>query len=270
MNYYQFHIGDYISHTSHLSDAEDIAYRRMLDLYYMTEMPLPDAATVARRVKSTPEIVQSILSEFFIQGKDGWRNKRCDAEIDAYQNKISKASAAGRASVAAKKANKINGDLTDVQRSLNACSTDVQLTNNHKPITNNQEPINKTNSNHQKKNRSASLAEFDLFWNEYPRRVGKGSAVKAFERALTKTDAKTITDGLDRWKRSKDFPTEERFIPHAATWLNAERWLDIPAETTSGYKIYTEEEKLKIKQETQEWLKEWKKSRDQNQQTSGR
>ena len=141
MNYYQFHIGDYISHTSHLSDAEDIAYRRMLDLYYMTEMPLPDAATVARRVKSTPEIVQSILSEFFIQGKDGWRNKRCDAEIDAYQNKISKASAAGRASVAAKKANKINGDLTDVQRSFNASSTDVQLTNNHKPITNNQKPI---------------------------------------------------------------------------------------------------------------------------------
>ena len=132
------------------------------------------------------------------------------------------------------------------------------------------EPINKTNSNHQKKNRSASLAEFDQFWNEYPRRVGKGSAVKAFERAMTKTDAKTIADGLDRWKRSKDFPTEERFIPHAATWLNAERWLDIPAETTNGYKIYTEEEKLKIKQETQEWLKEWKKSRDQNQQTSGR
>ena len=92
--------------------------------------------------------------------------------------------------------------------------------------------------------RSASLAEFDIFWNEYPRRVGKGSAVKAFERAMTKTDAKTITDGLDRWKRSKDFPTEERFIPHAATWLNAERWLDIPAETTSGYKIYTEEDKV--------------------------
>ena len=53
MNYYPFHIGDYISHTSHLSDAEDLAYRRMIDLYYQTEEPFKDIAWVARRIKST-------------------------------------------------------------------------------------------------------------------------------------------------------------------------------------------------------------------------
>lgn len=157
-----------------------------------------------------------------------------------------------------------NGFIIDASNTLADCYQHASLE------TETETKKEKINTPSKKISRSASLAEFDLFWNEYPRRVGKGSAVKAFERALTKTDAKTITDGLDRWKRSKDFPTEERFIPHAATWLNAERWLDIPAETTSGYKIYTEEEKLKVKQETQEWLKEWKKSRDQNQQTSGR
>ena len=35
MNYYPFHVGDYIAHTAHLHPLEDIAYRRMLDLYYM-------------------------------------------------------------------------------------------------------------------------------------------------------------------------------------------------------------------------------------------
>ena len=49
MNYYPFHLGDYAAHTAHLEPMEDLAYRRMLDLYYRTEKPLPlDTAEIAR------------------------------------------------------------------------------------------------------------------------------------------------------------------------------------------------------------------------------
>ena len=41
MNYYPFHIGDYLSATRHLSWEEDCAYRRLLDVYYTSEKPLP-------------------------------------------------------------------------------------------------------------------------------------------------------------------------------------------------------------------------------------
>jgi uncharacterized protein YdaU (DUF1376 family) len=41
VNFYSFHIGDYAAHTRHLTPIEDIAYRRMLDLYYTSEKPLP-------------------------------------------------------------------------------------------------------------------------------------------------------------------------------------------------------------------------------------
>ncbi|NDC25981.1 MAG: DUF1376 domain-containing protein, partial [Proteobacteria bacterium] len=34
MHYYPFHVGDYQAHTAHLTNTEDLAYRRMLDLYY--------------------------------------------------------------------------------------------------------------------------------------------------------------------------------------------------------------------------------------------
>ena len=34
MHFYQFNIGDYASHTRHLNPIEDIAYRRLLDIYY--------------------------------------------------------------------------------------------------------------------------------------------------------------------------------------------------------------------------------------------
>ncbi|MBU6253499.1 MAG: DUF1376 domain-containing protein, partial [Alphaproteobacteria bacterium] len=41
MNFYAFHIGDYSSATMHLSWDEDLAYRRLIDVYYMREAPLP-------------------------------------------------------------------------------------------------------------------------------------------------------------------------------------------------------------------------------------
>jgi uncharacterized protein YdaU (DUF1376 family) len=87
MNFYPFHIGDYISHTSHLTDEEDLAYRRMIDLYYMSESPFPNDVTwIARRVKSNPPIVLTLLNEFFELEDDGfWHSSRADKEIAKYQ-----------------------------------------------------------------------------------------------------------------------------------------------------------------------------------------
>ncbi len=129
MHYYQFNIGDYASHTRHLTIIEDIAYRRLLDEYYLHERPLNvGIASVARQINMRDyEIeVEAVLKEFFILTDNGWINDRADREISHYQGKKEKASIAGKASA---------------QRRLNGRSTDVQPNNNHKPITNNQEPI---------------------------------------------------------------------------------------------------------------------------------
>jgi uncharacterized protein YdaU (DUF1376 family) len=126
MHYYQFNIGDYASHTRHLSPIEDIAYRRLLDLYYLHERPLNSGLTsVARQInlRDYESEVKSVLEEFFTLTDDGWINVRADKEIAHYRGKIEQASRAGRASA---------------ERRYNARSTDVQPTNNHKPITNNQ------------------------------------------------------------------------------------------------------------------------------------
>ena len=85
MNFYPFHIGDYLSHTSHLTDEEDLAYRRMIDLYYQTEEPFTDTAKLARKVRSSFEIVGSLLHEFFIYEENAWHLKRADEEIAKYK-----------------------------------------------------------------------------------------------------------------------------------------------------------------------------------------
>jgi uncharacterized protein YdaU (DUF1376 family) len=86
VNYYPFHIGDYLSATRHLSWEEDAAYRRLLDTYYTTEKPLPtDLRGVCRLVLATTdgqrEAVRVVLEEFFALTDAGWVNGRADAEI---------------------------------------------------------------------------------------------------------------------------------------------------------------------------------------------
>jgi len=91
MHFYQFNIGDYASHTRHLNPIEDIAYRRLLDIYYLHERPLSDCpSTVARQInmREYETEVNDVLSEFFQLTDGGWANPRADKEIAKYQEFI--------------------------------------------------------------------------------------------------------------------------------------------------------------------------------------
>ena len=68
MHFYSFNIGDYLSHTGHLSPMEDLAYRRMIDLYCLKESPLPIAPNdVAKLIRLRDEVdaVTTVLEEYF-------------------------------------------------------------------------------------------------------------------------------------------------------------------------------------------------------------
>ena len=68
-------------------------------------------------------------------------------------------------------------------------------------------------------------AEFAEWWSGYPRKVGKGQAVKAYRAARKKTDATTLTAALTA-QRQALMSKGETYCPHASTWLNGERWAD--------------------------------------------
>lgn len=102
MHFYSFDIGDYYSHTMHLSCIEDLAYRRLLDACYTHEKPLiTDLKRLAKtiRMEDHQEEITYILNEFFelTENGSGWVNKRVCKEI-AKVNDIKK-----KASEAAKK-----------------------------------------------------------------------------------------------------------------------------------------------------------------------
>jgi len=100
MHYYQFNIGDYKSHTEHLSDLEDLAYRRMLDWYYLHESPLPlETSEIARliRMRTHTDCIAVVLQEFFIRNENGWTSHRADQEIARAGEKSTKASESAKA-----------------------------------------------------------------------------------------------------------------------------------------------------------------------------
>lgn len=100
MHYYQFNIGDYKSHTEHLSEMEDLTYRRLLDWYYLHETPIPlDLTETARqiRMRSHSDCIALVLQEYFERTEDGWIHHRANKEIAKTGEKSEKASASAKA-----------------------------------------------------------------------------------------------------------------------------------------------------------------------------
>ena len=144
MHYFQFNIGDYASHTSRLTPLEDLAYRRMLDLYYLNEHPLNGCLTDVARELGLSEYVNEVkyvLNKFFTETETGFSQKRIDLEIKKYKSNAKNKSKAGKASAKAR-ATKASKEVTGVEQVLNTSTTNVELNINQEPRTINQEPLN--------------------------------------------------------------------------------------------------------------------------------
>jgi hypothetical protein len=74
------------------------------------------------------------------------------------------------------------------------------------------------------KNISAHL--FTEFWNEYPRKLDKGKAKRAFASALTRASFEDIMARAIRYKN--DSNRLDEYTKYPASWLNADSWENGP------------------------------------------
>lgn len=234
MHTYPFHAGDYLKDTVHWSEDEamvnakagllrDLAYRRLLDLYYGEEEPIPGKTrSVAIRIRmlAHEEIVAGVLKEKFrfIDGR--WHQKRTDAEIERYKKKAATARENG----------KKGGRPTGLEPSGNQSGSDPAPTRTRTRTKNHRDtPIP-----------PEGVEAFERFWSEHPRKVGKPKAEKAFAAALARgARADAILAGmrshLPVWAIKKA-AGEGELIPHPSTWLNRDGWNDevMPEGTRTG------------------------------------
>lgn len=203
MNHYPHHIGDYVKATVHLSPDEDLCYRRLLDMYYDTESPIPlETQSVSRRLRMGSEVVETVLKEFFISRADGWHSLRCDMEIREYHARAEK--------------NRVNG-----KRGGRPKKTQSDILGNPTLSQNN------LNQN-QNQNQLNPFAQFAEFWIAYPKKKNKGDAEKAWKAISPGTDLiAKILNALLQAKQSKDWAKESgKYIPYPASWLRAKGWMD--------------------------------------------
>lgn len=76
-------------------------------------------------------------------------------------------------------------------------------------------------------------SEFASFWEAYPRKVGKGAAIKAWLKVAP--PLKECLDAL-AWQTKTEQWAEHggKYIPHPTTWINQQRWLDMPQTGQNG------------------------------------
>lgn len=201
-----------IADCNHLTDAEFGLYTRILMLMWRTpECRIPnDVDWISRKLGRQPSEFLPILKEFCYTDGNHYRQKRLYKEW-CYLKKMSK-----KNSVVAK---------ARWNKEKYTCQTDAtwhQSGNAPTPnLSSKKEPI----VSNVKRNITYS-SDFENFWKLYPRKdCSKADAFKAYEKALATTPADTIIAGVHGLKKAIEIEkTENKYIPHAATWINGRRW----------------------------------------------
>jgi uncharacterized protein YdaU (DUF1376 family) len=220
MHYYQFNIKDYSFAAIRMSLMEDLAFRRMLDLFYESEKPLPhELSRVAKLIgmKDYQEEIRDVLNEFWNETESGWVNDRANEEVAKYQAKADSARVNGK-----KGGRPVKPKITQSVNLANPEITESQA--NHKPITNNHKP--------NKEILSLVNDVFAHWWNLYPssRRKNKGGCLAKFKakcKGLTEDQIIELVDKMsaDVAKRVKEID-DIKFLPSTEPYLTQERWKD--------------------------------------------
>ena len=72
-----------------------------------------------------------------------------------------------------------------------------------------------------------TITDFDRFWSEYPKKVGKKAAQRAFQVAKRTTTIDVMIAAIQKQKRGEQWTKNGgQFVPNPATWLNQGRWDD--------------------------------------------
>jgi len=210
--WFKFHIGDYITHTHHLSDAHDLCYRRLLDLYYMSEKPIClDQAKVARKIGIDLDITESVLEEFFVLTEKGYVNSRCDSEIARYQAQVENNRKQGQKGGRPRKELYEKADETESKA-------------NHNP-----KKIQKKNKEHTLSPTTDRFADFWRAWPTSKRKVGKIAVEARWGRMALDPLADEIIAYVTRLKASEAWLSG--YEPAPMTFVNQRRWEDDKVET---------------------------------------
>jgi len=87
---------------------------------------------------------------------------------------------------------------------------------------------NKCTANGMQTDSSSSSSSFDTFWAAYPKKQGKGAAIKAWGKIRKPAETLALIMAALEWQRTSDQWRKDggQYIPMPSTYINGQRWLD--------------------------------------------
>ena len=240
MYYYNFHIGDFIKDSAHLTLEEEAIYRRLIDLYYTTEQPIPlDINAVSRsiRARGNEEMIELILNEFFNKTLKGFKQKRIEKELKKYKEKSEKAAKSAKARW--DKASK------PCERNANALQTHSERNANRKPITDNRKPITNKDS---KKDKIPYQQIADSYNTNFaiPSLNPEVAKLNSERKRLIKILWLTCTDSDDETKLTNNLEYWTRYFDHCS----GIKFLRGDTERTDSFKTWRPDINYVMKEKT--------------------
>lgn len=217
--YMRLFVGDYLGDTQHLTTEQHGAYLLLLMAMWRAGGRLPNNPRALTRITGVHpphwKRVAVDVMPFFSVDEDGFLvQKRLVKELQKASQKSQSRATSGSAGGRAKALK--NNDVPV------AIATDLPV-DTRAGLPEPEPEIEK------KKERNArERASFDeSFWPNYPHKVGKPAALKAWPRALEQAGSvEAILAGIRAYITAKP---PDRLWLNPATFLNQQRWADIPA-----------------------------------------
>lgn len=202
----------YLADTTELTTIEHGAYLLLLIAMWRAGGSLPNNDDrLARFCRLTPQKWQSVkpvIMEFMTIDGDQITQGRLQDEIEKARERSRKASTSARAKY--RKTNKTPPANATPKHSSEPATTTITIN---------------TSSSLRSEERVEQESWWLEFWDVFPNKVGKPAAGKAFVKAIKRVDRETMMAGLDRYVNK----TDDRPWCNPSTWLNQDRWADMPA-----------------------------------------
>jgi uncharacterized protein YdaU (DUF1376 family) len=212
-DFYKMDPGAWDHGTANLSLEEEAAYLRVVNAMHKNKSPVPNNVRVwAGMFRCSTRKARALVAALIDAGKlalteDGLVNERAISDL-------------------------VHRGFVSVSRAESGAKGGrIRAENARKLLeTNNPKQANASSREEKRREENPQSPQggddpFDLFWNLYPRKVGKEAARKAFDKAVKKAPVSDIMAGLHA-QLPAILATEPRFQPHPATWLNQGRWQD--------------------------------------------
>jgi hypothetical protein len=232
--YMPLYLDAFLDATYHLTPKQQILYMKMIWWQFHNKKGFDSAKHASLMIGVSSReitIIQSILDEFYDQvlSKNVQNLYKTDTELTQNCDSFDTVSTQNCYSFVQKRTfleiEKIASKSDRARESANRRwkETDANALLEEKR----REEKRREDKKHTKKEAFLSDSFFEDFYNLYPKKIGRQTAIKAYEKAVKKTTHEIIMQGLARYKKHiSEKNTETQFIKHPATWLNGGCWDD--------------------------------------------